>query len=325
MEGNIVFFYRNHKVGYSIKKVSDTLASYFENITKWEVPSEHATFGGILSNFLYVYKHRTKTGINHITGDIHYCIMALIGLKTVLTIHDTSAYDMCKNPLKKIIVKYLWFVLPLWFSKRIVCISSKTLESLKRFTKRQDIIVIGNAIDKSFIFSPKKFNSERPVVLMIGTAWNKNIGTMLKALEGLNCHIIIIGNLSPDIKNTINCLGLSVENKQGLTDYEIVKEYIKCDIVAFCSIYEGFGMPIIEGNMTGRVVITSDIEPLKEIGGNSVLYTNPYDYTSIRRCFDRLINEENLYDDLVEKGINNVKRFSLDKIASQYEQIYNDL
>ena len=321
----IIFFYRNHKVGYSIKKVSDTLASGFNNIEKWEVPSERATFCGIISNLWYVYKHRNKKGINHITGDIHYCMLALIGLKTVLTIHDASAYEMCQNPIKKIIIKYLWFVIPLKIAKKVVCISEKTASSLKRFTNRNDIEVIGNAIDGSFKYIPKKLNTRCPNILMIGTAWNKNICTMLRAFEGLKCHIIIIGNLTIQMRNMISSLKLSVENKQNLTDDEIANEYINCDIVAFCSLYEGFGMPIIEGNMTGRVVITSNIEPLIEIGNDSVIYANPHDFISIRNAYEQLLNNHNLYDDLVEKGIKNVQRFTLSQIVSQYKKIYESL
>lgn len=215
LDYNVVFFYRNHKVGYSIKKVSDTLASGLVSITKREVPSERATFNGVISNLLYVYKNRSNKGINHITGDIHYCILSLIGTKSVLTVHDTSAYDMSCNHLKRFLIKYLWFVVPLLLAGKIVCISAHTAQSLKRFTKRKDIIVIGNAIDKCHKYVPKKFNKAMPVILMIGTTWNKNICTMLKSLETIKCKIVIIGRLTTEMTNLINNLKLSVENDIG--------------------------------------------------------------------------------------------------------------
>lgn len=84
-------------------------------------------------------------------------------------------------------------------------------------------------------------------------------------------------------------------------------------------------MPIIEGNMTGRPVITSNIEPLKEIGGDAVLYADPQDFRSIRRAFEKIICEEGLYDELVNKGLRNVRRFTLDNIVKEYKQVYESL
>jgi len=118
---------------------------------------------------------------------------------------------------------------------------------------------------------------------------------------------------------------IDYSNKKDLTDDEIRQEYIHCDIVNFPSIYEGFGMPIIEGQKTGRVVITSQLEPMIEISGNAVEYVNPYDINSIRDAYLNVINHPNHREELIRKGLINVERFDVRKIAKQYMDIYNEL
>jgi len=84
-------------------------------------------------------------------------------------------------------------------------------------------------------------------------------------------------------------------------------------------------MPIIEGQKTGRVVITSQLEPMIEISGNAVEYVNPYDINSIRDAYLNVINHPNHREELIRKGLINVERFDVRKIAKQYMDIYNEL
>ena len=113
----ITYFYRNHKAGYSIKKVSDLFVNQIEDKEVFEMPSQYASPKSILKNMWYTFKHRNKTGINHITGDVHYCIIPLMFCKTVLTVHDACVYDNSRG-LKKLIMKLFWFKLPLLLANR---------------------------------------------------------------------------------------------------------------------------------------------------------------------------------------------------------------
>ena len=84
-------------------------------------------------------------------------------------------------------------------------------------------------------------------------------------------------------------------------------------------------MPIIEGQLAGCAVLTSDISPMTEVGMDSVLYVNPNDIDSIREGFKLLIENEQLRDELIEKGKKNAKRFSPNKIAANYIEVYRHL
>ena len=88
---HLTFFHRNLKAGYSINKVVHTIVSTFENKEEYYVPCVKTS--GTLWNLWFVYRHRNKQGINHLTGGSNYCVMSLIGCKSILTIHDTVFMD----------------------------------------------------------------------------------------------------------------------------------------------------------------------------------------------------------------------------------------
>lgn len=320
----ITYFYRNHKVGYSIKKVSDLYVNQMDDKEIYEMPSQYASLRSILKNIWFTFKHRNIRGINHITGDVHYCILPLIFCKTVLTIHDTVLYERSKG-IKRLLFKYLWYKIPLLFASKIVCISEITRQKISRFTNRKDISVIGNSIDPKLVKTPYVFNSLDPRILIIGTNWNKNIVRTVKALAGIKCKIIIIGPLSFEQETVMKADNIVYENKCGLTDEEIINEYKNCDIVSFCSIFEGFGMPIIEANAVGRPVITSNISPMKEVAGGSALLVDPYDVDDIRSKMMCLLTDEKVRQRCIELGYENAKKYSQSNIVKQYLHIYSHL
>jgi glycosyltransferase involved in cell wall biosynthesis len=236
-----------------------------------------------------------------------------------------SAIDSVKNPLKKYIRKIFWFTFPLLIADRVVCISDHTRNELFKISTRTDVEVIYNAVDPIFRFNNKQFNERRPVVLQIGTAWNKNISNVIKALSSISCHLRIIGSINNSIIQLLQSYNVSYSISSGLTDQEILKEYNSCDIISFCSVYEGFGMPIIEGNTVGRCVVTSSISPMNEIAGDAAYFVNPNDIISIEEGFKQVIFDANLRNQLISNGLSNANRFQpIDKVLL-YLEIYKSL
>lgn len=320
----ITYFHRNIKAGYSINKVTQTIISTIEDKEEYYVPCYR--FWGLLRNLWFVYRRRNKEGINHVTGDIHYCIIALVGCKSVLTIHDAVALDYNNGSwLSKKIAEWLWFRIPLQLATKVVCISEETKKSIQRLTKRTDIVVIHNAVDPSFETVLKKF-SEKPLkILIIGTNANKNIDRTIQALVGLNCEVTFIGNLSKSQKQLLSDFNIIYCNKTNLSDKEIVQEYINCDIVSFVSLYEGFGMPIVEANVVGRPVVASNIPVLREVAGDSAVFIDPYNVDSIRKGIVRLMENPKLWMDCAQRGLQNANRFSQSIIKLQWMNLYNEL
>jgi len=322
----ITYFHRNIKAGYSINKVTQTFVRGIPDKEEYYVPCRRASLGDILRNMWFVYKRRNKHGINHVTGDIHYCILALIGCKSVLTIHDTVALHFAEGGrVKKLIQEWLWFRLPIRFATKVVCISEETKRCIMSFTKRDDIEVIHNAIDPGFETKLKDESKPPYNVLFIGANPNKNLERTVLALKDIPCKLTIIGKLNQEQIDFLIQSGIDYIVKSGLSDEEMIREYEDCDIVSFISLFEGFGMIVIEANKVGRPVIASTIPVLHEVGGDSAVYVDPYDEGSIRKGFLTLFSDSILRKDCVENGLKNVKRFDHKYITEKYLNLYSAL
>jgi glycosyltransferase involved in cell wall biosynthesis len=135
----------------------------------------------------------------------------------------------------------------------------------------------------------------------------------------------IVGDLSPEQRHALSKFAINYADCRYLTDEEIVEKYRAADIVEFCSTYEGFGMPIIEANATGRPVVTSCIEPMASLAGGAACLVDPRDPISIRSGILRVIEDRDYREELVRLGFENVKRFSAEAIAQSYAAIYREL
>ena len=332
---NITYFSRNYKCGYSIRKVFAPIIGEVSKefqIKAFDVPCQRADPLSILKNLWFVFSHRSRKGINHITGDIHYCMLALIGCKSVLTIHDLgfvhNELDV-KNKLYSWYRIMLWIYIPTLIADKITCISDKTAEILKAYIPKHQhnkISIIYNPVDPIFTYNPIISINSKPVILHIGTKSNKNLERVIESLRDVYCTMHIIGKINEIQKKLLQDNHIEFFNEMNLSDDELVARYKDCDIVSFPSLYEGFGMPIIEAQATGRVVLTSNHAPMNLVAGKGAIFVDPTSIDSIRAGFITLIeNHENIVDQLINDGINNVKRFEKHFISEEYIKVYDSL
>ena len=87
--------------------------------------------------------------------------------------------------------------------------------------------------------------------------------------------------------------------------------------LCFPSLYEGFGLPVLEAMACGCPVITSNISSLPEVAGDAALQVDPNDIQQLSRAMEKLLTDDTLYDDLKARGISRAKRFSWENAASQ--------
>lgn len=321
----IIYFHRNHCAGYSINKVTQTVIRDFKDKEEYELPYFGPSPLTVLRNMWFVWRHRRKGCINHVTGDVQYAILALGGCKSVLTCHDTVSLDYRKlSWLKRLFFEWVWYRLPLKYATKVVAISEATRKSLMKYTKRNDIEVIHNAVDP--IFHPyNRFRNDKPVVLVIGTSENKNLERTFEALKGLDCSVNIIGKMTQEQEYVLHKNGIEYQNSIGLTDVQLSDAYIHCDVVSFISLFEGFGMIVVEANKVGRPVICSDIPVLREVAGEGAFFVNPTDVVDMHQGFERVLSDLELQKSLVEKGFKNAERFDVKEIQKQWLDLYKSL
>ena len=322
----VVYFHRNKRLGFSINKVTQTLIKHIDNKKEYFVPEHTASLSSIIKNIIFVMRHRDKKSINHVTGDIHYCILGLLGCKSVLTIHDTVLLDFNKMPIiKRFFAEYLWFRIPLRIATKVVCISEATKKSVCRYTKRKDIEVIYDSIENTEISRRSQNISGKTRILIVGTKTNKNIERTIIALKGLDVRLTIIGKLSKEQKILLSNCSTEYINKYNLTDDEMVSEYRNADILSFISLFEGFGMPILEANQQGLPIVCSNIPVLKEVAGDSAIFVDPYNTTKIHEAFIDLITNKDLRIKIVDAGYNNIKRFDAICNARRLYMLYESI
>ena len=89
------------------------------------------------------------------------------------------------------------------------------------------------------------------------------------------------------------------------------------DVFSFPSLYEGFGMPVLEAQNVGVPVVTSNISSLPEIVGESALKVNPLNIEEIAKSIYRVISDDRLRRNLINRGYKNIQRFSWQKCAQE--------
>jgi glycosyltransferase involved in cell wall biosynthesis len=281
---------------------------------------------GRINAVLYAQNNAGK--INHITGDVHFLAYGFRNKINLLTIHDIGYYKYDLSGLKKRIYKKIWLTDPCRISDKITVISNHTkLELLEDVNlDPEKVVVIHNPLLPGFQYKKRKVNS-KPVILQVGSGSNKNVLRLIEASRGLDIKLLLINKFfDKKIIEKLVAYKIDYEQRVDLNFDQLLGAYEEADMLYFASEYEGFGMPIIESQAIGRPVITSNCSSMPEIGGNkSSFLVNPLDVEQIRFAICKLIEDHDYYGMLVQEGLKNIKRFSLETIANQYEEVYKSL
>jgi glycosyltransferase involved in cell wall biosynthesis len=93
----------------------------------------------------------------------------------------------------------------------------------------------------------------------------------------------------------------------------------------FASLYEGFGIPILEAFACGTAVITSNISSMPEVGGDAVLYVDPFSAESIADAIVKISNDEQARQKLITAGAERNKQFTWQRTAQEVVKVYGKL
>ncbi|MCT4587347.1 MAG: glycosyltransferase family 4 protein [Carboxylicivirga sp.] len=324
----ITFFHRlPAHFHFSIEKLFDAIQPGLSSAVSWRNYSLAYPSIGLFPRLKSALKAKQQQGdINHITGDIHFITPFLSKKRTINTYHDFTFLKNSKG-LKRFLLWLFWVYIPVKRSKYLTVISEVTKQELIQYSgcKADKITVIPNIISQDFKAMPKVFNSKCPTILHIGTTPNKNLERLIKALEGLQCRLHIIGKLNESLMLLLQQCNTNYTNEFQIPEEALRQAYVNCDSLSFCSLNEGFGLPILEAQATGRPVVTSKLSSMPEVAGDAACLVNPYDVNAIREGIVKVINDKAYRQKLIDKGFENIKRFNAKVVAAQYEALYQKI
>ena len=324
----INFFFRKPRINgnYSIERSFFSFINFLSkknfkvniHISPFE---SNGTFNRL---FMILWAYFKQGDINHISGDINFINLFLNKKKTISTFLDCYLLQKLRG-LKLFFFKKFWIIFPLRNSTFSIAISNDTKKELIKVDRNyvDKIQIIPVCYHMSLKRSNKIFNHNKPIILIIGTSENKNTVNSLKSLRNINCSVVIIGNLNDSVLKMLKKMNLEYRNYENLSDKQINAQYKKSDIILFPSFYEGFGLPVIEGQVCGKAVVTSNISPMKDIAGvNGACLVNPYKVKEIAKGILKIINNKEYRKKLISNGLKNSEHYSPKVVAKKYMSLY---
>jgi len=321
----VLFLNRARGEFWSIEELFRAVAVALPGSVKYRidsVPRSGASVLALLRNLIWTSRIRDADVI-HVTGDIHYAVISIWRTPTVLTIHDLRFIEN-EDGIRRKLFWLLWLYLPSKRAKQITVISEFTKQRLLSLVRvsPDKVTVIPDCVTPEFEACEKPELSDPPIVLHVGTTPNKNLERLAFACCGMKIELWVLGRLNDEQKADLLQKEIRFREFFDLDRAEVVELYQKCDIVSFVSLYEGFGLPILEGQAVGRPILTSNIAPMNIVSGEGTLQVDPLSIDAIRVALEQLLGDASLRAELVEKGFENVRKYSVTAVATQYYELY---
>lgn len=230
----------------------------------------------------------------------------------IITISESSKRD---------IAKYLKID-----EKKIQVIYPGVDETYKKLLSNEEIATVKS-----------KYNIDGKYLLYLGTLEpRKNIETIIRAyncfkkVDKDNIKLVLAGKkgwLYDSIFSLVKEYGVQedVVFTDYIDDFDKAPLYQGAEIFLFPSLYEGFGMPVIEAMASKTPVITSNSSSLPEAAGDAAIITDPLDYIKISESIELILNNDKLREKMINEGVKQANKFNWDLSAEKLKDIYYDL
>ena len=211
---------------------------------------------------------------------------------------------------------------------RIVCVSNATQATLLEHyprTKRDNTRVVHNGVELDVFYPDPAEGGEQPFVAVVGNQDpRKNIGTLLDAFPRFRtrmrpCRLVMVGpGEQPRAKPpAVDFIGY-------LEESALAKLYRRALMVVQPSLYEGFGLPVLEAMACGTPVACADIDVFREVAGEAACYFDPKDADSIAATMEELAGDDALRAQLTAAGLERAQRFSWDAAAEKLLAVFQE-
>jgi glycosyltransferase involved in cell wall biosynthesis len=295
--------------------------------------------GRLINYYNKIFKNNLSTSIRYLKNtefDIFHptyynpYFIKYIKKPFVLTVHD-MIHELFKEYFagdKKTIVNKKRLVLS---SNNIIAVSENSKNDLiKIFPEVNNKITV---IYHGFSFQQLKENMPKEnYILFTGARGGyKNFIVFLQAVAPLlikyNFNLICTGQyFTNKEKESLN--DLQIANRTSCvfaSENQLSELYSKATAFVFPSLYEGFGIPILEAFASNCPALLSNTSSMPEIGGDAAVYFDPYSIDDMRKQIERVITSTTLQNELVKKGQEQVKKFSWEKCAKETMEVYKKL
>lgn len=286
------------------------------------------------TGFLYsILKHRADLVV---LPQINLFIVKLA--PTILFQHDLIEYQLSSQKWYKQLFRKAAFPVAFKLSDRIVCVSENTRRDIRELfqVSEHKLATVLNGVDTG-TFEKKEARQARDVIsakfgindnnliLHTGTLTHpqKNLIRLVEAYKmlvdkGAPHKLVLVGGRGKDadlIFKRIEELHLTgnVITPGYVPDEDLPYFYSAATVFCFPSLYEGFGLPVLEAMACGCPVVASNSSSLPEVAGNAALLVDPYSAHDIARALHDLISNEQFRDDCIRKGFQQARQFSWDR------------
>lgn len=259
------------------------------------------------------------------------------GLKVVVTIHDLGAEFLKQYhqfPHKLYLNKSTEYASK--YATNLIAVSEATKKDLtnKLGVPPERITVVYEAWDKELFHRPSaqevsevksRYNLGNEYFVFVGTIQpRKNLERLIESFSRAKVGLDLVlagkpGWLSEPIYSAPRRFGVEdrVKFLGHVPNNDLPGLYGGSKAMVFPSLYEGFGIPVLEAMACGTVVLTSNTTSLPEVGGDAAYYVDPASIKSITNGLEEIVINHNLRDQLLTKSIKQVQKFSWEKAARE--------
>jgi glycosyltransferase involved in cell wall biosynthesis len=161
----------------------------------------------------------------------------------------------------------------------------------------------------------------------------KNVERLLTALELLNrqrvaFHFIQVGGVfTPAQRRLLESSGLEhhVRQVSRVSEEDLVRLYNVADVFVLPSLYEGFGLPVLEAMACGTPVVAANAASLPEVVGDAGLLVDPRSPEAIAKAIAQVLGDPALASDLRERGLRRAREFTWERTAEQTMHVYTNI
>ncbi|MFL7794554.1 MAG: glycosyltransferase family 4 protein [Anaerolineae bacterium] len=266
------------------------------------------------------------------------------GTRTIVTIHDLSFERQPSDTIMPGMEAHLkkWVPYAVQQADHIIAVSKATRQDLIELyqTHPEKITVLYHGVTPEF--QPisdsaqlaevrHKYNlGDRPFLLSVSTIQpRKNYRRLIQAFAQIDdtYSLVIAGSKGwgyDDVFAEVTRLGLEdrVHFPGFITDADLPALYNAASLFVYPSLYEGFGMPVLEAQACGTPVVTSNVPPLPETAGDAALLADPYDVEALATCLDQILRSETLRSKLRERGLAHARQFTWARMAQETARVY---